>query len=118
VNCLAPTGATQMMEGILPAEQLDMLRPELVSPAVLALVADGAPTRAILCAGAGSFEVANITLTQGIHVEEGTDSAEEILARWPDVTARDDETVPGEGFTQARHELAKAGFEASESPAT
>jgi NAD(P)-dependent dehydrogenase (short-subunit alcohol dehydrogenase family) len=34
VNCIAPTAATQMMEGILPPEQLAMLRPELVSPAV------------------------------------------------------------------------------------
>lgn len=114
VNCLAPTGATRMMEGILPAAQLDMLRPELVSPAVLALVAEDAPTRAILCAGAGSFEVAHITLTKGIHVEAGPNVAEDILSRWTDVTGRGDETVPGEGFTQARHELAKAGFDAVE----
>jgi len=110
VNCLAPTAATRMMEGILPAEQLDMLRPELVSPAMLALVAGDAPTRTILCAGAGGFEVANITLTQGIHVEEGPAAAEAILARWADVTRRQGETIPGEGFTQARHELSKAGF--------
>lgn len=112
VNCIAPTAATQMMEGILPEEQLDLLRPELVSPAVLALVADDAPTRVTLCAGAGGFEVANITLTHGIHVEEGPTAAEDILARWADVTDRSAETVPGEGFTQARHELSKAGFEA------
>src|SRR5690606_32530639 len=43
VNCLAPTGATRMMEGILPPEQLSKFKPELVSPAVLALVADDAP---------------------------------------------------------------------------
>lgn len=113
VNCIAPTAATQMMEGILPEEQLDMLRPELVSPAVLALVADDAPTRVTLCAGAGGFEVANITLTRGIHVEEGATAAEDILARWADVTDRSAETIPGEGFTQARHELSKAGFEAT-----
>ncbi len=71
VNCVAPSAATQMMEGILPPEQLARLRSELVSPAVLALVSDGAPTRTILCAGAGSFEIANITLTEGIHIAEG-----------------------------------------------
>ena len=43
VNCIAPTAATQMMEGILPPEQLAMLRPELVSPAVLALVSERCP---------------------------------------------------------------------------
>jgi len=82
VNCIAPTAATQMMEGILPAEQLAMLRPELVSPAVLALVSEAAPTRAIVCAGAGGFEVANITLSEGIYIADEPRSAETLLARW------------------------------------
>jgi len=43
VNCLAPTAATQMLEGLLPPEQLALLRPDLVSPAVLALVSDAHP---------------------------------------------------------------------------
>src|SRR3569623_1972163 len=47
VNCIAPTAATRMMEGILPPEQLALLQPEYVSPAVLTLVAEEAPTRAI-----------------------------------------------------------------------
>ena len=38
VNCLAPTAYTRMMEGILPQEQLDVLDPSLVSPALLPLV--------------------------------------------------------------------------------
>jgi hypothetical protein len=65
-----------MMEGILPQEQLTLLRPELVSPAVLALVSEDAPNRAILCAGAGGFEIANITLTEGIHIAEDPPSAD------------------------------------------
>lgn len=68
VNCLAPTGATRMMEGILPPDQLAQFKPELVSPAVLALVAENAPNRAILSAGAGGFELAYVALTQGIHL--------------------------------------------------
>jgi hypothetical protein len=35
---------------------------------MLVLVASGAPTRTILCAGAGTFEAAHITLTQGVHL--------------------------------------------------
>ena len=42
-----------------------------MTPALLALVAEDAPTRAILCAGAGAFERAHVTLTQGIHVGIG-----------------------------------------------
>ncbi|WP_207215821.1 SDR family NAD(P)-dependent oxidoreductase [Pseudolysobacter antarcticus] len=110
VNCVAPTAATQMMEGILPAEQLAMLRPDLVSHAMLALVSQDAPTRAIICAGAGSFEMANITLTQGIHFSQQPPSAEGLLEQWVELADRRGEFVPQKGFEQSRHELKKAGF--------
>jgi NAD(P)-dependent dehydrogenase (short-subunit alcohol dehydrogenase family) len=110
VNCIAPTAATQMMEGILPAEQLALLRPELVSPAVLALVSEQAPTRAIVCAGAGGFELAHITLTQGIHLRSDGSTGESLLARWSELSDRRDDCIPEEGFAQSRHELAKAGY--------
>ena len=109
VNCLAPTAYTRMMEGILPQEQLDALDPALVSPAVLALVSEQAPTRAILCAGAGGYELAHITLTQGIQLAAPT--AEALLDRWSELADRTGEVVPGTGFDQARHELRKAGFD-------
>ena len=111
VNCLAPTAATQMMEGILPAGQLALLRPELVSPAVLALVSEQAPTRAILCAGAGGFELAQVTLTQGVFLPGDAPSAEDLLAQWAQISNRRDDMVPPQGFDQARHELRKAGFD-------
>jgi NAD(P)-dependent dehydrogenase (short-subunit alcohol dehydrogenase family) len=110
VNCIAPTAATQMMEGILPAEQLELLRPELVSPAVLALASEAAPTRAIVCAGAGGFELANITLTQGVHLPGAPPSAEALLAQWSELSDRRGETVPDRGWAQSQLELAKAGF--------
>ena len=109
VNCLAPTAYTRMMEGILPQEQLDALDSALVSPAMLALVGSDAPTRAILCAGAGSFELAHVTLTQGIHLG-GDASAEDIVARWGALANRAGEVVPATGFDQARLELRKAGL--------
>src|SRR5690606_21356894 len=65
VNCLAPTAATQMTHGVLAEGALERLDPNLVSPGLLALVADSAPTRAILCAGAGHFARAHVTLTEG-----------------------------------------------------
>ncbi len=108
VNCLAPTAYTRMMEGILPQDQLDALDPALVSPAVLALVADAAPSRAILCAGAGSYELAHVTLTRGVHLADPTPEA--LLAQWDALADRDGEMVPGTGFDQARHELRKAGL--------
>lgn len=114
VNALAPTAATAMTQGVLPDEQLKLLRPEFVSPAVIALVREEAPTRTILCAGSGSFEVANITITKGIYVAGDPPSAEELVARWAEVIDRAGETIPAYGFTQSEIELKKAGYVAPE----
>ena len=110
VNCIAPTAATQMLEGILPEEQLALLRPEFVSPGVLALVAQDAPTRTILCAGAGGFERAHVTLTSGIHIPGDPPSPEALQARWAELDDRTGEIVPGQGWAQSRIELKKAGY--------
>jgi NAD(P)-dependent dehydrogenase (short-subunit alcohol dehydrogenase family) len=110
VNCLAPTAATAMTEGVLPPEALARLQPAYVSPALVALVADDAPTRTILLAGAGSFESAHVTMTEGIFVDATTGVAEQVAARLDEVCERRGERVPGTGFEQYQHELAKAGF--------
>ena len=81
VNCLAPTAATRMTEKLMPEAVLRLLEAGAVTPGLLALVAEDAPTRAILCAGAGSFERAYVTLTQGIHVGAGTATRAEQIAR-------------------------------------
>ena len=72
---------------------------------------------AILCAGAGSFEIANITLTEGIHIAEDPPSAETLLARWAEVADRSGEAVPNQGFMQSQCELKKAGFAVPRLPA-
>ena len=60
----------------MPADMLARLKPEAVSPAVVFLASEAAPTRAILCAGAGSFERAYITLTPGAFIGTGKDAAD------------------------------------------
>src|SRR5690606_32640281 len=70
VNCLAPTAATPMVGDLFPQDQLDLLQTHRVSPAVLALVREDAPTRTILCAGGGGFETAHVTLTRGIFLPD------------------------------------------------
>jgi NAD(P)-dependent dehydrogenase (short-subunit alcohol dehydrogenase family) len=112
VNCLAPTAATQMTEGVLPRGALDRLAPELVSPGLLALVGDEAPSRAILCAGAGHFARANVTLTRGLYVGGGPDAAQEVVASWDLIGERAGEIVPAYGFAQGERELASAGRDA------
>ncbi len=108
VNCLAPTAATRMTEGLLPPEALALLTPEAVVPALLWLVSADAPTRAIACAGAGTFEAAHITLTQGLHLGQAADTPEQLAAAWARVAERSASQVPGSGAAQGGNELALA----------
>jgi NAD(P)-dependent dehydrogenase (short-subunit alcohol dehydrogenase family) len=108
VNCLAPTAATGMTEGVLSPASLAALDPALVSPGLLALVGESAPTRTILCAGAGHFATAHVTLTDGVQIGDGADAGETLVARWGEATDRAGEIVPAYGFVQAERELAAA----------
>ena len=108
VNCLAPTAATRMTENVMPPAMLRLLDPGAVTPALLALVADDAPTRAIVCAGAGTFARAHVTLTQGVHIGNGADAAEQIAAQLDAISDRSGETVPESGNAQSALEIAKA----------
>ena len=108
VNCLAPTATTRMTEHLLPEAMLKLLEAEAVTPGLIALVAEDAPTRAILCAGAGSFERAHVTLTEGVHVGLADDAAEQIAARWESISDRDGDSVPQSGAAQGALEIGKA----------
>ena len=112
VNCLAPTAATPMTQGVLSQEALERLDPTLVSPALLALVGEHAPNRAILCAGAGHFARAYVTLTQGAYVGAESDAGERVIDRWGSIGDPANQIIPEYGFKQAERELASAGCEA------
>ena len=57
VNILAPTARTGMTEGLLSPVAAELMTPELVTPGILFLVSENAPSRVILGAGAGVFAV-------------------------------------------------------------
>ena len=114
VNCLAPTAATAMTQGVLASEALAMLDPTAVSPGLVALVGDNAPTRTILLAGAGSFEASNITMTQGIFIGAVEDPVAQICARLDEITDRRGETVPASGWEQYKLELLKASADSGQ----
>lgn len=109
VNCLAPSAATRMTEDVLPEAALELLKPEAVTPGVVWLASEQAPTRTVLCAGGGSFEVAHVTLTKGLHLGMGDDVPEQLAAQAAALVDRIDERVPHTGFIQVEHELQKAG---------
>lgn len=113
VNCLAPTAATQMTEGVLSDDSLKILEPAFVSPGLLALVEENAPTRAILCAGAGHFARANVTLTGGQYIGQNEGAGAVVIQSWNTICDRNGEIVPEYGFVQAEREIASAGLLAS-----
>ena len=107
VNCLAPSAATRMLDGLMSDETSRLLPPGAVSPGVLALVADDAPTRTILCAGGGSYEQAHITLTRGIFAGNNDDAAERIASSWTAIADKVGEIVPESGISQSQLEVEK-----------
>ncbi len=66
VNAISPVAATRMTENLgMPQQIFDMLKPEAVTPGVIFLASEGAPTGVVLTAGAGVFAIAKIFETEG-----------------------------------------------------
>ena len=80
VNMLAPTAATRMTEELLPPETHELLRPETITPGLLVLVADDAPSKMILGAGAGCFAEIRLHETLGVALADDDLTPEAVLA--------------------------------------
>jgi NAD(P)-dependent dehydrogenase (short-subunit alcohol dehydrogenase family) len=106
VNSLAPSAATAMTNGLYSEDMLAGLDASMVSPAIVALAAEDAPNRAILLAGAGSFEQAHITMTRGLFLGDGDAVADTLLDRLGEVSSRDHDIVPARGEEQYQYEMA------------
>ena len=101
VNTIAPTAGTRMTEDLFPAEAFKAFAPEKVAPAALYLVSEDAPTNAIVGAGAGVFQAAFVTLTQGKLLTGDDLSPEGVAAHWAEITDRTGEIVPQSGSEQS-----------------
>jgi hypothetical protein len=94
----------------MPADVQAAMRPEAVSPAVLAMVHEGAPNRVIMNAGANGFERTYVSLTKGVHVPLGPDTPEQVVARFDEISDRKGDLLPQTAGGQGAQELAKAGI--------
>jgi NAD(P)-dependent dehydrogenase (short-subunit alcohol dehydrogenase family) len=81
VNAVAPVAGTRMTEGLFPPEAFKAFDPEYVTPGVMYLVSDEAPTGVILTAGAGVFSVAQLIESKGVNLGQKV-NAESIAANW------------------------------------
>jgi NAD(P)-dependent dehydrogenase (short-subunit alcohol dehydrogenase family) len=86
VNAIAPVAATRMTENLMPPEILERLKPEYVTPGVVFLCSEEAPTGCILTAGAGAFALSRIVETEGVYLGEGGLSVEEVRDNWTKIT--------------------------------
>lgn len=86
VNALAPVAASRMTENLMPPEALALLKPEYVTPGVICLAQDDAPTGKILCAGAGVFSLSEIHESEGLLVGHDDLTAEKVWENWDKIS--------------------------------
>lgn len=108
VNALAPIAATRMTEDLMPPHLLELLRPEAVTPAVVFLASESAPTRQIVAAGAGGFARVVIAETPGIFLEADQQNAEGVADAWERIAAADGATELNAGGEQTEKFLRQA----------
>jgi NAD(P)-dependent dehydrogenase (short-subunit alcohol dehydrogenase family) len=86
VNTIAPIAATRMTEGLgIPEAFFAQLKPELVTPAVLYLCSEQAPTGTIIEAGAGYYSKVQIVEGKGAKLGENA-TVEDVEANWDKIT--------------------------------
>lgn len=101
VNTIAPTAGTRMTEDLFPPEAFKAFSPEKVAPAALFLVSEDAPTNMIVGAGAGVFQAAFVTLTQGKLLTGDELSPDGVAAHWAEIIDRTGELTPQSGSEQS-----------------
>ena len=81
VNAICPVAGTRMTENLMPPQMLEALKPEYVTPGVVYLASEDAPTGVILTAGAGVFAAAELVESEGINLGHKA-SADDVAANW------------------------------------
>ncbi|MFC0283741.1 SDR family oxidoreductase [Camelimonas abortus] len=87
VNTLAPAAATRMTEELMPPQMLEMMKPEMISPGVLYLVSDDAPSKVIMEAAAGVYAQTRIYQTRGAYLKPADNTPEGVAASWAKITS-------------------------------
>lgn len=86
VNSLAPIAATRMTQDLMTEAVLGLLEPAAVTPAVIFLASEEAPTRQILAAGAGVFARVVLQETEGVFLPQNRRDAEHIADAWDQIS--------------------------------
>ena len=104
VNSLAPTAGTRMTADLFPEEAFKAFDPTKVAPAALFLVAEDAPSNAIIGAGGGVFHSFAVTMNEGVLLADCT--LEGFAAQWDAISTRAGDKVFASGFDQSQSAMA------------
>jgi NAD(P)-dependent dehydrogenase (short-subunit alcohol dehydrogenase family) len=85
VNAISPVAGTRMTENLMPPDMVARLAPEAVTPGVVFLCSEEAPTGVILSAGGGAFAVARIFETEGVFLSGDDLTVEGIRDHWAQI---------------------------------
>jgi len=108
VNLIAPTAVTRMTADLMPPEAGALMKPEAVTPAVVYLLGEEAPSGVIMGAGAGSFAVIKIMESEGLNLPPEQWTAEAIADNFAAISDWSKaQTLPG-AFDQSMKYLRQA----------
>ncbi|WP_428407799.1 SDR family NAD(P)-dependent oxidoreductase [Hyphococcus sp.] len=86
-NVLSPSAKTRMTEDLgIPEAILDQMTPEAITAAMLYLVSEDAPSRAIVSCAAGGYSRAYIVETDGVYLPPEKQTPEEIAKKWDEIS--------------------------------
>lgn len=108
INALSPTAGTRMTEDLMPPEVLAMLTAESVTAGLLTLVHDEAPSRYILCAGAGGYASTRLFETEGVFLPAEDQTPEKVLENFAEISDTSNQAYLEMGGKQTEKFLKKA----------
>jgi NAD(P)-dependent dehydrogenase (short-subunit alcohol dehydrogenase family) len=108
VNALAPTAGTRMTEDLLPPAMLELMTAEAVTAGAIVLCDEKAPTRTILCAGAGGYATASMYETDGIFMPVESQNPDAIVAKWDELSDNTNHKALESGGKQTEKFVMKA----------
>ncbi|MBI1265029.1 MAG: SDR family NAD(P)-dependent oxidoreductase [Alphaproteobacteria bacterium] len=112
VNTLAPTAYTRMTQGLIPEEAGRLMTPESVTAGLIVLAGEDAPSRTILCAGAGGYAATRIYETDGIFLAPADQTPEQVARNLDQITDPKGQEPYEQGGQQTMKFLVKAAAQA------
>jgi NAD(P)-dependent dehydrogenase (short-subunit alcohol dehydrogenase family) len=108
INTLAPGAATQMTRDLLPPAIIDLMQASAVTPGLLFLVSEDAPSRVILDATAGGYARTVIQETDGIFLAGEENTPEAVAANWDRINDMAGAVIFEDGGNQVMKFIGKA----------